>query len=52
MSLPSTASRNGRFHLRIRIPEDLRPYFGKVEIHRSLRVSDRRQAAAMARTLR
>jgi integrase len=52
MSLPSTSSRNGRFHLRIRIPEDLRPYFGKIEIHRSPRVSDRRQAVAMVHALR
>ena len=52
MSVPSTSSRNGRFHLRIRIPDDLRQFFGKREIHRSLRVSDRRQAAALARALR
>lgn len=51
MSLPSTASRNGRFHLRIRIPEDLRPYFGKVEIHRSLGAG-RQHARSMARSLR
>ncbi len=51
MSVPSTASRNGRFHLRIRVPEDLRPYFGKMEIHRSLGAG-RQHARSMARSLR
>src|SRR6185369_10769053 len=43
--------RGRRFHLRLRIPTDLFSFFGRRELHRSLRVNDRQMARVMARTL-
>jgi integrase len=43
--------RGRRFHLRLRIPPDLFQFFGRRELHRSLRVNDRQTARVMARTL-
>lgn len=39
-------------HFRLRIPSDLVPVFGRAEIHRSTRTSDRPQARQIARALR
>ena len=51
MAFPSTKIRASRVHLRIRVPGDLRPCFGKAEIHRSLGTG-RQKARSIARTLR
>jgi len=52
MSGTHLTARAGRYHFRLRIPADLLHFFGRREIHRSLRASDKRQAVTMARTLR
>jgi len=43
--------RNNTYHLRIRVPVDLQPVFGRREIHRSLRTTDLRTAKSVASTL-
>jgi hypothetical protein len=51
--MPATylVQRGRRFHLRLRIPSDLFQFFGRRELHRSLRGADRQMARLMARTL-
>lgn len=44
--------RGKRFHVRLRVPSDLVALFGRIEVHRSLSVSDGRIARAVARTIR
>lgn len=43
--------RGNRYHLRVRIPRDLRPLFGRGEIQRSLGAPNKRTATTMAATL-
>ena len=51
MSATYLVQRGRRFHLRLRIPSDLFRFFGRSELHRSLRINDRQTARIMARTL-
>ena len=51
MSASYLCKRGTRFHVRLFVPADLIPAFGRSEIHRSLRVSDPRQARSMARSI-
>ena len=44
--------RNGKYHFRIRVPEDLKGIVGSREIHRALRTSDIRMAKRLAGDLR
>ncbi len=44
--------RNGRYHFRIRVPQDLLSVINTREIHRSLGTSDGRTAKALATTLK
>ena len=44
--------RNGRYHFRMRVPQDLLSVIKSKEIHRSLGTTDGRTAKALATTLK